>query len=71
MTSGAASGQFVPIYYQDNVGKYWLGVPLSPAPSVGDTYVIPDVYTREGLHPISLGYMTIANGLMSQLSKVA
>jgi lysophospholipase L1-like esterase len=71
MTSGAASGQFVPILSQNRVGGYFFGVPLSPAPSVGDTYVIPDVYTREGLHPTSLGHMIIANALMSQLWKIA
>jgi hypothetical protein len=71
MTSGAASGQLVPILSQNSGGAYVLGVPLSTAPSVGDTYVIPDVYTREGLHPTSLGHMTIANALMGQLGKIA
>jgi lysophospholipase L1-like esterase len=71
MTSGAASGQIVPIISQNSGGAYVFSVSFSTAPSVGDTYVIPDVYTREGLHPITLGYKTIANGLMSQLWKIA
>jgi lysophospholipase L1-like esterase len=71
MTSGAASGQIVPIRYQDNTGVYAFDVSFSPAPSVGDTYVIPDVYTRDGAHPLSLGHMTIANALMGQLGKIA
>ncbi len=64
-TSGAASGINVGIQANNGAGTFTLQTTVSPAPGIGDGYIIYQPATLDGLHPSSIGHNSIANGLLA------